>query len=183
MSLYNDIKKGIPQTIEVPKELEAVVNWYENSDELMGGLFEFYADEDLIMVENWFGKNTHKDRFGSFGIMPDGSPIAFWLNNEGEQKVVMLGSEGDGQMILANNFIDFIRLMSIGYDEFMYIDFNQTIEEHNKENEQEENYGVNKEFQNWFQNKFEIRIPLKGNEIVNEDNDIFANWVNEQLEG
>lgn len=181
MGLYHEIVKGFPPIIKIPKELEIVVNWYESSDQLMGGLFEFYADVDLKSIEYWFGNDTLKDRFGVFGMMPDGSLIAFWIDETNTQKIVLLGSEGEGQIILSDNFLDFIRLIAIGYDEFSYIDFNNTIEEHNQENENELNYCVNEAFQKWLVNQFQTTIPERGSEIVNSNDTTFSDWVEKQL--
>lgn len=181
MSLFKEIKKGLPQNIVLPSGFEKIIDWYENSEELMGGLFEFNADEDQSIIECWFGDDTLKNRFGVFGIFPDGSPVSFWITDTNEQKIIVLGSEGDGSYILANNFIDFIRLIAIGYDDFMYNNFDLTIQEWNQENDNELNYGVNEEFQNWLKEKFNVSIPVKGNEIVNKKDQSFTNWVEKKL--
>lgn len=181
MSLYHEIAKGLPATIEIPKELEIIVNWYESSDQLIGGLFEFYADSDLTSIEYWFGNAALADRFGVFGMMPDGSLIAFWIDEANIQKIILLGSEGENQLILADNFLDFIRLIAIGYDDFSYIDFDNTIVEHNQQNENELNYCINVAFQKWFINQFQTTIPERGSEIVNSNDTTFSDWVEKQL--
>ncbi|MCP4520508.1 MAG: hypothetical protein GY827_02235 [Cytophagales bacterium] len=181
MSLYQEIIKNFPSTIIIPSEMKTIVEWYENSDELMGGLFEFYPDEEQSTIQNWFGKETLSERFGVFGIMLDGAPVAFWLDEQNVQKIIMLGSEGDCQVVLADNFLDFIRLIAIGYDDFYCFEFDQTIIEYNQENEDSDDEGVNKEFQQWLQNTFQVTIPEKGNEIVNIEDYSFSGWVEKQF--
>lgn len=182
MSLYSSIIKGIPETVRVPPEMEAIVDWYEKSEDFIGGLFEFYSDKDKNAIECWFGNDLLRNRFGVFGMMPDGSLVAFWISDSKEQKIIMLGSEGDSQLILADNFLNFIKLVAIGYNEFTYTDFSQTIEKHNKSNEEDSDYGVNPKFQNWFTNAFQTTIPKTGIEIINHEDDSFAKWVEKQFE-
>ncbi len=180
MSTFQKIQKGIPNTISIPKELELLCNWLDTHNYPISGYFELRADDGETM-RYWLGVENLSNRFGIFGAGSDGSLYAFWINDEGQQKIVHLGSEGGQLYILADNFIDFLRLLAIGYDEIGFADLEQTISDWNTSQGFPPNEGINPIFQDWVKTTFKTSIPLKGNEIVSIKDASFSDWVHQQI--
>ncbi|MEJ5976782.1 hypothetical protein WG901_09065 [Novosphingobium sp. PS1R-30] len=93
----------------------------------------------------------------------DGSRIGFWLDDEGAQKIVLLGS-GSGcatVCVLADDPVDFLRLVAIGYDALDGGDFAALPNA-------DPDYVVhpNLAFRGWVERTFAVSIPERGSEIV-----------------
>lgn len=107
---------------------------------------------------------------------------AFWLADSGEIKIVHLGSGSGSTLtcVLADNTVDFLRLLAIGYDEICWSDEFANPPKDNPE------FTVqpNTEFQNWVRNTFNVTIPQTALEIVKhpslmddeQSEDEFWNW-------
>lgn len=115
----------------------------------------------------------------------EGSESAFWLNKEGKLKIIHMGS-GSGSMlscVLADNAVDFLRLLAIGYDEICWDeDFPYPP---NESPNRSRMVKPNTHFQNWVTQTFGVDIPKTALEIVkypvNMDHehseDEFCNWI------
>lgn len=132
-------------------------------------------------MQYWLGFADVSERFGIFGAGGDGSLYAFWIDDENNQKIVHLGSEGGQLYILAESFVDFLRLLAIGYDELGFADLNITIEEWNAATGQGKNAGINFRFREWVEKEFKVQVPDKGNSIVDLNDETFSNWIKEQM--
>ncbi len=183
-NFYKDNKNGLRYGfLFSDKELQESCT--ENGRE--GGTnIEFFAS-GVDNLKYWFGGNDNEEIksrlcvFGQSGY--DGSEVALWLSENEEVKIVHLGS-GSGSIlscVLAENFIDFIRLLAIGYDEICWAeDFSYLPNEKNKD------FFVkpNVQFQNWVKQTFEVEIPKTALEIVKypatlldkNSKDEFFNW-------
>ena len=179
--IYSAIKKGIPSNFSIPAELEKLCDWHDKNGYPISGEFCLNPD-DGETIKHWFGTDKVSDRFGVFGSGPDGSLYSFWIDEKQRMKIVHLGSEGSELFILANNFLDFLRLLSIGYDEIGFADLNMTVIEWNKAIEENPKNGINEKFQKWIEAEFKTSIPAKGSEIIDKDDKSFENWVNQVLE-
>ena len=149
-----------------------------------GTSIEFMA-EGSRHLHYWFGAeydevNQRLCVFAKTG--GEGSMAAFWLSDAGEVKIVHLGS-GSGSLlncVLADNSVDFLRLLAIGYDEICWDDEFGAPPQDNAE------FIVqpNTEFQNWVKETFKVTIPETALEIVNypssmdddDSEDEFWNW-------
>lgn len=180
MSTYKKIIKGIPIRTDIPPEFEKLCSWTETNGYPISGYFSLRADDGDTM-RYWLGFKNLSDRFGIFGASPDGSLYSFWIDDENKQKIVHLGSEGGELYVLADNFIDFLRLLAIGYDEIGFADLNMTIQEWNSEIGQEKDKGFNTKFRGWVEKEFKVQIPDKGSEIVDVNNTTFRDWIEEQI--
>lgn len=212
MSLYDEIQKILPPEMFIPNELEKLFRWIETNgyckedergcigylypnNELMegwteterpGGTYiEFFADRNY--KDWWFMTEDSKDRLRIFARTgADGSVAAFWLDDDGEQKIVHLGS-GSGSVlacVLAETPLDFLRLLAIGYDEICWNnEFNLTP----REAFQKAKFAVrpNLKYQNWLVHEFKTTIPKRACEIVkhpaeygdSDSKDIFCKWL------
>tara|TARA_R110000751_G_scaffold234229_9_gene335886 strand:- start:194263 stop:194961 length:699 start_codon:yes stop_codon:yes gene_type:complete len=97
----------------------------------------------------------------------DGSMAALWLDDEGVQHIVHMGS-GSGSLmtcVLASNPVDFLRLNAIGYDEICWDEFFDAPPNADWEAE-----GLFVEpyrpFQDWVKSEFGVTIPKTAREIV-----------------
>ena len=171
MNMFENIKKGIPESINVPVELEKLCEWTEKNGYPISGCFELRADDGETM-KYWLGFNNVSDRFGLFGAGASGEIYAFWINDSGNQKIVHLGSEGNATYILSDNFVDFLRLLAIGYDEIGFADMSKPVDKEE----------VNENFQNWVEKEFHVKTPKRGNEITDFSNKELSNWIEKQIE-
>ncbi len=97
----------------------------------------------------------------------EGSQAAFWLDDDGKQVIVHLGS-GSGSVlacVLAENPVDFLRLLAIGYDEICWDEDFSRPPNVRKDSEQVFVH-PNKEFRLWVAKTFKVNIPKTALEIV-----------------
>lgn len=94
----------------------------------------------------------------------DGSAAAFWLADDGSQKIVHLGSGSGSTMVcvLANEPIDFLRLLAIGYDEICWGE--ELFEPPNVNAWAGAQSGAS--FVDWLVATFATTIPKRGTDIV-----------------
>ena len=252
MVTLKELKDNMSSKIIIPKEFDDFYEWTTKQIEKHGeyfisGCFEWRSD-NYDAIKHWFNFDC-TERFGVFGAGLTGNLYAFWIDDEGEQKIVHLGLEGDNLLVLGNNFIEFLQYLSIGYDDTCIDDFNATFEEikqrdnvdfkkvskedlddyyshteslktdegikkifgdlneadlktikeiyknieipdtqkmHSQlqnqipaiENNQEKVEKMLMELRQWISTTFKVKIPNKGNEIVNLTDKSFENWVN-----
>ncbi len=211
-SLCAQIKEILPDPMVIPEELEKLFRWIEENgfyedtedgrigylypvnklraewDEVQrpgGTLVEFYAEKNSDQI--YFLNETTKGRLRVFARTGgDGSMAAFWLDDEGHQRIVHIGS-GSGSMlacVLCENALDFLRLIAIGYDEICWDEeFGLTPTECFKKN----NFTIkpNLKYQNWLVHEFHTTIPKIAKEIVRnpaefgdeESEDPFCRWL------
>lgn len=94
----------------------------------------------------------------------DGSMAAFWLADDGTQKIVHLGS-GSGSTtlcVLADEPVDFLRLLAIGYDEICWGD--AYSERPNAAGEFI--VAPNVPYAEWIERTFKVTIPDRASAIV-----------------
>jgi len=108
----------------------------------------------------------------------DGSYAAFWLDDEGRQQIVHLGSEGL-VCLLGQTPLDFLRLLAIGYQEISgdCLDMRD---------EPPAGDGLNAAYRAWLIERYDVTIPNTASEILGEipadsldetSNDPFWLWV------
>lgn len=114
----------------------------------------------------------------------DGSCAAFWLDDQGVQRIVHLGS-GSGSVMVGiwvNNPLDLLRLLAIGYEELCwYEDYGKTPIEAVYD---ADNFSKPNLFRDWLTHKFDVTIPNTAAEIVNDmskmgeiSDDPFCIWL------
>ena len=152
-----------------------------------GTLIEFYAEQESNL---WYVMNENtKNRMRVFARTGgDGSVAAFWLDDNGEQQIVHVGS-GSGSVlacVLCTDPIDFLRLIAIGYDEICWDEeFSSPPREAFRRND----FTVkpNLKYQDWLVQEFKTTIPGTAHEIVKNPSefgdvnsrDPFCNWLNQ----
>lgn len=161
--------------------------WTE-SERPGGTIIEFHA-EGNSSLHHWFGHKRQEvlSRLCVFAKTgADGSMAALWLAPDGRQLIVQLGS-GSGSLmvcVLAEEPVDFLRLLAIGYDELCWGDAYSMIPNANT-SDGSIVVRPNEPFQAWVQDTFGVQIPTTGAEIVRhpddlgtpDSRDIFNQWV------
>ncbi len=134
------IESSLPENIVLPYEIRQFLDWLESVggvEEFDGNLFgtlpgdcgsktdiEFYSEPDTKLWWCFDGEQTDKEEiskrvaiFAKTG--GDGSSAAFWLDDDGVQRIVHIGSGSGSDMmcVLANDPINFLQLLAIGYEE------------------------------------------------------------------
>jgi hypothetical protein len=152
----------------------------------------FTAEQATSYALAWFGEDLPEDpatRLWPFvQTGGDGSMGALWLDDDRQTRVVHLGS-GSGSMltcVLADNGLDFLRLLAIGYYEICW---NEDFT-HPPQPWHEETSTVNAPYRDWLHSTFGVTIPATAVEIVREPaemgdpetRDPFCRWVNRLLE-
>lgn len=153
-----------------------------------GTIIEFLA-EGNEHLHHWFG-HRRGDVLGRLCVFAktgaDGSMAALWLDDEGRQLIVHLGS-GSGSLttcVLASDPVDFLRLLAIGYDELCW--GSNFAEPPNSAALDASTYvHPNQPFQRWVRETFNVTIPETGSEIVKSPDDMgepdsfdaFNRWV------
>ncbi len=183
---YIDTADGVRFGFLFPEQ-EKKAGWTD-TERPGGTTIDFFAEGNVNM-KYWFG---HEDPemmarlcvFAKTGA--EGSMAAFWMDDAGKQKIVHMGS-GSGSVlvcVLAEDSVDFLRLIAIGYDEICWSDaFAQPPNASG-------DFFVHphKEFQDWVKQTFQVTIPVTASEIVKypsqmddeEPEDEFARWVLKQ---
>ncbi len=131
MISLKEIKDNISSEITIPKEFDDFYYWClgQKKKKLHTEfLFGFEFDNNIDLLKHLFG-HKYKDRIGVFASSEDGSLYAFWVDNEGNQKIVFISSDDESTLILGNSFIEFLQYISIGYSYPEIDDFDLTFEQ------------------------------------------------------
>lgn len=125
MTRFEKISANVPPGTILPAELRTVCDELDRIGYPISGCMKIKPD-DFGGLVTWFGDDAEMaTKFAVFGAGPDGSFLAFWLIGGPDARqapVVHLGSEGDHCFAIAQNFSQFLRLFSIGYDELGFDD-------------------------------------------------------------
>lgn len=171
-------------------ENELKEGWTDN-ERLGGTRIEFYA-EGNVNLNYWFGHEKPEilNRVCVFAQTgSDGSMAAFWLDDVGNQKIVHLGSGSGSTLVcvLADNAVDFLRLLAIGYAEICW---KEDLLAPPNSGDPAFFVHPNTKFRHWVENAFSVTIPETAAEIVKfpsemddtDSLDPFWRWVEENSE-
>jgi hypothetical protein len=143
----------------------------------------------MLILHYWFGHDRSDvlDRLCVFAkTAADGSMAVFWIDDSGKQCIVHMGS-GSGSLlccVLAETAIDFLGLISIGYDEICWhIAF--PYPPNSPHSESGFYIHPNIAFQDWVRTTFAVSIPEQATLIVKNpcemgdtnSSDRFCRWV------
>ncbi|MFO0832697.1 MAG: hypothetical protein U0637_12755 [Phycisphaerales bacterium] len=168
--------------------------WPNGNQQFGLGTRVLFEADGNISLHRWFGHNRPEvlNRLCVFARTgSEGSMGAFWLDDDGTQRIVQMGS-GCGSTsvcILAEDPIDFLRLLAIGYDELCWSDDWPITPQEAAMQAGADFSGLNDEYNDWLMRTFAVSIPERGTEIVrhpskmDETNpeDRFCQWVNQSV--
>lgn len=213
MNFLDEMKVSFPPGLGLPAEFETLFLWMEANgfvhsfSKRSGRYASLYPSEldstgtslvsftpvDPAWTSGWTGGNKE----ASARLAPllrtggDGSYAAIWRDDDGQQRFVHLGS-GSGSIMLctlADNPVDFLRLVAIGYEELCWPDvFHLTPEAAYDESHDEDDppYAPPVQFRDWVETTFKVRVPETACELVGKtaemkaaetSNDPFFLWI------
>ena len=150
-----DYERTFPSSIPVPYALDQLRQWTKKHGGPISGSFELRADTDGA-IRHWFGTDAVLNRFAMFGAGADGSPYTLWRQDDGRTPVVHLGSEGTNNFVLAADFVQFLRLLAVGYSEIGFENLGLPPSPE----------GINPAFQTWVERMFFVKVPATGSLIT-----------------
>lgn len=180
----NGIRYGYLYPLDALKQ-----SWHE--DERAGGtLITFYAATPANLQHYDACNDSVKlqQRLCIFARSgSEGSQCAFWLDNDGRQHIVHLGS-GSGSIlscVLADDAVDFLRLLAIGYDEICW---NDNFADPPNTRTNEPYIHPNTAYRDWVSTTFHTTIPVNALAIVrhpaemgdHNSPDPFCRWISKQ---
>lgn len=186
--LYKDIN-GFRYGFLYPED-ELKESWSETERD--GGTDITFYPGGTENLKYWFDKehNELEQRLCVFAQTGgDGSESAFWLTEQGKIKIIHMGS-GSGSLlscVLADNAVDFLRLLAIGYDEICWDEDFPFPPNENPDRDMTIN--PNLKFQNWVKQTFHVEIPKTALEIIKypacmddeSSEDEFFNWIQKYI--
>jgi hypothetical protein len=171
--LEEELNKAFPADVEVPPELTALARYQESVADFYSGQFELSANCDAAL--SWFdGDVSAAAHFVTFGQESDGSLIAFWCyagRHLAKAPIVFLGSEGEGNKLLASDFRDFLGLLALDYPSFLFLEANDSPPEATRNA-----LG----FRRWLHTEFGIIPPLSAVPLLRraaEEHPDFEAWL------
>lgn len=193
----------VPAGFEFFEPLRLLFEWVEeqnypyraiSDDYLLGTQIQlrgYTAEETATYVRQWFGDEIQGDpaaRLWPFARTGgDGSMAALWLDDDGRTRIVHLGSGSGSTLtcVLADNGLDFLRLLAIGYREICW-DGWFGAPPGADEDEDEDFEPVNEPYRDWLFRTFGATAPVTALEIVRAPADMgdrdtvdpFCRWVN-----
>lgn len=213
--LLRQIEKALVPGMHVPEPLRLLFNWIEehgfvqdragtrvgglhalnqnnqDENERIGGTDIEFLVESNSFLRAWFGHNRREvmDRLCVFARTgAEGSMAAFWLDENGNQKIVHLGTGSGSALVcvLTENAVDFLRLLAIGYEEICWSeDFDEPPSTEPEEDDPTPIGLPNVKFKKWVEDTFDTTVPATASEIVKHPSrmgdenseDEFFRWV------
>ncbi|MFD0556455.1 hypothetical protein ACFQ3B_05285 [Stackebrandtia endophytica] len=181
MSKFSDLlnTRRSDDSPAVPSELDRAWTWMESRGWIVDNGNDYYltpyaGEQQLgvvfaahLSLEGWF----EPDEAGFDQLIPfveldgAGSVGVLWNGEDGHTRIGALGGEGHVSL-LAENALDFLRLIAIGYDEVgSFLD---------GEPEEPESVEAHAEFRTWVQSEFGVEVPAHWHYA---DPDPFNSWV------
>ncbi|WP_134322588.1 hypothetical protein [Cumulibacter soli] len=176
-----ELTPTLPAGLSIPEPLERAFTWMEDQgwglQNEHGYYMTPYAGEAQLGVVftpsaslmGWFEPDeAGYDRLAPF-VELDGSGGlgVLWLDDAGDIRIGALGSDG-AVSLLADNAVDFLRLVAIGYDEVGEFIEGEPFEEESVE--------AHAEFRAWVEAEFGVEIPEHWSF---PEPDPFNAWVNQ----
>lgn len=219
VSFADEVAQSLPQPLKLPEEFRLALLWMEQNDcvrsvcgrdgrhaSLFPRTLEAAPTSAIAVtavdprhVGDWTGSDgvAAAARLAPFiRTGGDGSMAALWLDDDGRQRFVHMGSGSGSVMmcVLADNAIDMLRLMAIGYDEICWPDnFALTPQEVFEEEapgpcEQDERPPEllqPVEFRHFVETTFGVRVPERASDLVKRtasmddsgSDDPFWRWI------
>jgi hypothetical protein len=216
--LKDQIEKTLLQGMSIPREIELLFSWIEENrlfvdttdgrrigflfpeeemksswtdKERLGGTDIEFSAAGNIGLKPWFGHDRAEilNRLCVFAKTGyDGSMAAFWIDEQGSQKIVHLGSGSGSTLvcILADKSVDFLRLLAIGYEDICFSEEQFSSPPNvNCTNNDCLYIHPNIAYQQWVKNTFSVEIPNTAGEIVKfpselgdmDSKDPFCQWI------
>ena len=166
MNLRESVRLNFSKNIEFPDEIGKLCDWIQQTpiDYFMADFQLSEAAEDPL--DAYFDNpEKYKQDITLFAHSANGGMFGIW-RNQGKQKFIHLGSEGNEWYVLSDNPVDFLRLLAIGYSDVVGEDWNKAPAKLSE-----------KRFAEWVESTFSVKIPQKGSEIATKTDRSLAEWI------
>lgn len=210
VTFAGEVAASFPSQVTLPPEFRLALRWMEANgfvhpfrrrDGRYASLFPSALENrssssititavDPAHARGWF----RIDAAASTRLAPfirtggDGSSAALWLDDDGPQRFVHMGSGSGSVMmcVIADSAVDMLRLLAIGYDEICWPDdFGLTAAEVLERDGTEDEYTAPTSFRDWVATTFGVSIPERASEIVKatasmdeeSSDDPFWRWI------
>lgn len=167
------------------------VGWLSERNDRGSQDVRFQVDRHFAAA--WLGleEAAAAERLVAFAtIGGEGTNAAFWLDDSGRQRIVALGSGSGSTLacVLADDPVDFLRLLAIGYMDLPFNDEWDRPPEHPEPDEAGDWSPINEPYRRWLTTTFGVTVPETASELVpnpaemgDEDtDDDFANWLEDK---
>jgi hypothetical protein len=132
-------------------------------------------------LEYWSQSKYLNNQFAQFGVDPSGASTGIWRDDDGRERIVYLYDEERWGDVIAESFLDYLRILAIGYDD-VNESCNLDIQTYNKLCEREDlNTGHSPAFKDWVEKEFNTTVPAAGNEVFIKERNKFNDWLNKSI--
>lgn len=171
MTLADKIKQTFPSEVQFPAKLKIFCDWVdENGYDNIVTDFELHGFSNSMT--HYFDNGQKLEKYiAAFGHSGDGGIFAIWQNGN-DQKIVHLGSEGNDWFIVANNFVDFLNILAIGYANLANDDLQKPPTETK----------TDYKFKNWVETTFYLKVPNSAKKLTNRIDKTFTKWLFNSLQ-
>lgn len=141
------------------------------SDAQLGAVFS-----GSVSTEGWLDQ----DASDAWRLLPlaetDGSGgfAALWFAPSGGSRFVLLSSEGGEPQRLADDSVDFLRLIAIGYDELHSWVWDAPVYVDEEDEDDENSAAAHAQFRAWVEGEFNVEVPESWSVT---DDDEFSEWL------
>jgi len=191
-SFLDEVEGSFPTALRLPEELRMALRWMEQNGfvqqeairycglypasvpRALRSAYAHFTKVDSNHAGYWLGNHDTSvtRRLAPFiATGADGSYAALWLDDSGRQRFVHMGSGSGSTLacVLANNAVDLLRFLAIGYEETCLPDlFDLTPEDAYAEEYSNDPYRPPFEFRHWVETSFGVQIPKTASVIVGQ---------------
>ena len=201
-SFLSEVESTFPPLLRMPEELQMALRWMEDYGFVRNEAIRYaplypatvkqreglarthftVVDPDLMGA--WLGNGdvSVTGRVAPFIVTGgEGSQAGIWMDDTGVQRFVHLGSGSGSTLscVLADNAVDFLRLLAIGYEELCWPEVFALTPEDAYANEHRGDQPVVSyrppfEFRQWVASTFHVIVPRTASEIVTRVSDMDA---------
>lgn len=201
-SFLSEVESTFPSMLRMPEELWMTFRWMEDNgfvrneairyaslypatvEQRQGISRTHFTVVDPDLMRAWLGNDdaSAPGRVAPFIVTGgEGSQAGIWVDDKGVQRFVHLGSGSGSTLscVLANNAVDFLRLLAIGYEEtcwpevFALTPEDAYVNEH-RGDEHVVPYRAPVEFRHWVESTFDVTVLRTASEIVTRVADMDA---------
>ena len=210
-NLKREIASSLPDILKLPDEFAAAIDWMESVGAVgtfkssgkpygmldpsfltePGGSLVSFQPMDADHAMYWTGNKDKAvtDRLGPIvRTGGDGSYAALWLDDNGQQQIVHMGSGSGSVMtgVMVRSPVDFLRILAIGYEELCWPEALGQAPVGMDEDEDGEPAELMKpvRFAQWVASTYGVTIPATALEILlppshmdNPSDDPFCVWM------
>lgn len=201
-SFLDGVEGALPSVLRLPEELKMAFRWMEENGFVRheairyGALYPasvrqksgiaraHFTAIDSEFMGYWLGNHDPSvtSRVAPFVVTGgEGSHAGIWLDDTGQQHFVHMGSGSGSTLacVLANNPVDLLRFLAIGYEETCWPNFFKLTPEdayalEHRGDLKSAPYRPPVEFRHWVETTFQVKIPKTASEIVGRVADMDA---------